>query len=101
MSEHDHEDSIQYLAEEGAVNIQGVDKDGELIYSFNLEILQKVHPPLYEVIVKDIDDSLLDLYKKGLIEVEYNENLEAGFKLSPIAREILSDEGYRYLFDEN
>ena len=66
----DHEDLIQYLAEQGAVNIQGVDKDGELIYSFNLEILQKVHPPLYEVIVKDIDDSLLDLYKKGLIEVE-------------------------------
>ena len=45
--------------------------------------------------LNDIDQTycLIDLYQKGLIEIEYNENLEATFKLSPKAVEDIKDKG--------
>jgi hypothetical protein len=97
----DNEELMEFLKEAGAVDIDGIDDDGEFIYSFNMPVLKEVFPPLFEAIAKDIDNSLLELYKKGLIEVSYDEELNAEFKLSDEAKSILTDMGFEDLFDEN
>ena len=97
----DNEELMEFLREAGAVEVDGIDDDGEFIYSFNMPVLKEVFPPLFEAIAQDIDNSLIELYKKGLIEVSYDEELNAEFKLSDEAKEILTDMGFNELFDEN
>lgn len=102
MEEHfDNEELMEFLREAGAVEVDGIDDDGEFIYSFNMPVLKEVFPPLFEAIAQDIDNSLIELYKKDLIQVSYDEELNAEFKLSDEAKEILTNMGFNELFDEN
>jgi len=71
----EHED-LDYYIEIGAVDISGVDKDGEILFTVT-EKAKYLAPDLWEAHVKFIDKALLDLFNKNLINVEYNENLEA------------------------
>jgi hypothetical protein len=87
MSEE--EEMMQELIEAGAMIVHGVDEFGEIIYKFNMEILSVFAPPLYEKIMEELDEDLMDLYKMGLVDIDYNENLEASFSIS--------DKGKTYL----
>ena len=40
---------------------------------------------------EELDEALLELINKGLIDVEYNENLEAIFKITDSGREVIVD----------
>ena len=42
---------------------------------------------------------MLDLFEKGLVDIEYDENLQAMFKVSEKAKEMLSEMGIDYLID--
>jgi hypothetical protein len=44
---------------------------------------------------------MLDLFQKGLSEVEYDENLNAHFKISQEGHEELAKRGFDYFHDEN
>jgi hypothetical protein len=76
------EKMIGWLESKGAVEWVGVDENGEATFSFDLDVLKEVYPPLYEDVMKDIDQDLMNLYELGLIEIEYDENLNANFRLS-------------------
>jgi DNA-binding PadR family transcriptional regulator len=39
----------------------------------------------------EFDDSLASLLSKGLIKVEYNENLEAMVSITPLGEEVLKE----------
>jgi hypothetical protein len=97
------EQAIGYLISVGAAIWDGVDEHGERVFKFNMEILQEVMPELYDQIMEDVDHTMLELYKEGLVEVEYDENLEAHFKISPEGREHLERLGFDYFYpdDEN
>lgn len=83
---------IQELIELGAAYDTGkVTEDGEAIYKFNMDILQEFRPEIYEIFVEEIDRDLLNLYEIGLIDVEYNENLEATFKVSEKALSLMEE----------
>jgi hypothetical protein len=56
-------------------------------------------PELYKEIMEDIDSTMLDLFEKGLVDIEYDENLQAMFKVSEKAKEVLSEMGIDYLID--
>jgi hypothetical protein len=49
----------------------------------------------------DVDAMMLELFKQGLVEVEYDENLEAKFHMTEEARQILSANGFDYFYDDN
>lgn len=94
----DYDSKLDHYIEIGAISIEGVDPDGELILSVT-DKAKELAPDLWQAHIEYVDKQLIDLYKKGLIEVEYNENLEATFKLSPTAVEDIKDKGI-WLVDE-
>ena len=80
MDEYD--EKIAHYLEIGAINLEGVDEDGEIIYSVS-DTAEELAPELWASHVKYVDDALIQLYEDGLISVDYNENLEAIITLSP------------------
>jgi hypothetical protein len=88
MSEED--DIIEFLQSQGALILEGVAENGEPVFKFNLEILKEVMPPLYDDIMADIDADLMTLYQEGLVDVEYDENLNAKFKISKKGYDLIT-----------
>jgi hypothetical protein len=93
-SNEEHLDIMAYLVEEGAAVFDGIDEDGEPIYKFDLDILEEISPELYQVMMDDMDKVLIDLYQKGLIEISYDEELNAQMSVSPEGREALIKAGF-------
>lgn len=85
----ENEETLNYLLSIGAIKEHGVDEMGEIVYRFNLDILKVVMPEMYDAIMEDLDRDMMKLYQMGLVEIEYNENLEAGFRVS--------EKGYHYI----
>ena len=79
MDEHD--EKIAYYLEIGAISVEGVDENGEIVYAIS-EDAQEIAPDLWEAHVEYVDSSLIELYNSGLISIEYDENLEATINLS-------------------
>lgn len=79
MDEHD--ERIAYYLEIGAISVEGVDENGEIVYSIS-EDAQEIAPDLWEAHVEYVDSSLVELYNAGLISIEYDEDLQATINLS-------------------
>jgi hypothetical protein len=95
MFNHDNDDElIGYLEEQGAVTWDGMDKDGEAMFKFNLEKLKEVMPELHEEILKDIDEDLMVLYQQGFVELEYDEELNAKFRITEKGVKWAEDMGF-------
>ena len=77
----DEDMNLEHYIEIGAVDIAGMDEEGEILFSIT-DKAKDLAPELWDAHQKHVDESLMELYKRGLIEVEYNENLEAGIKMS-------------------
>ena len=98
--DEEFEEKIDYYIAIGVIVVEGVDKDGEIIYSIN-ESAKELAPELWESHQEYVDRGLLDLYNRGLIEVEYDENLEATIWLSEEGKEIAETMGYIDLEGKN
>jgi hypothetical protein len=83
----------------GAVNIEGVNKDGEFIFSVS-EKAKDMAPLLWKAHTEYVDNVLIELLEKNLINVSYNENLEAFVELSDDGRAIVEELGLYPLDDE-
>ena len=75
------EEKLQHYMEIGAVELAGVDDNGEMIFAIT-EKAKELAPDLWESHQKHVDESLIELYNRGLITVEYNEDLEAIISIS-------------------
>jgi len=93
-SDEEHREIMEYLISEGAATLEGIDDDGEAIYQFDMEILEEVMPELHAVMQQDMDQILVDLYEKGLIEVSYDEDLNALMSISEQAKIVLEEAGF-------
>ena len=82
MFDKNDDEMIGYLEDQGAIIWDGIAENGESVFRFDLDKLKTVMPELYTEIMSDIDKDLMDLYKAGLVEIEYDEDLNAMFKLS-------------------
>ena len=89
MEEED--DRMAYYLEIGAIELAGVDENGEMIFAIN-DRAKELAPELWEAHMNYVDNSLLELYKDGYIDIEYDENLEAMLNLS--------EEGYRIALEK-
>ena len=67
---------IQYLLDVGALTISGMDGE-EPVYNMVPEVLKVVSPGLYDIMMQEVDNAVLSLYEKGLVSIEYNEDLKA------------------------
>jgi hypothetical protein len=97
MTNEEFDDLMSFLEEQGAV-YKAKDLNGEFIYKFNLDILREVLPELYDMIVEEFDQELLDLYQAGLVDVTYDEQLRATFSISEKGKAYI-DAGF--LFEDD
>ena len=77
----DGEDKMEYYLSIGAIELAGMDSEGEFI--FNITDRAKIlAPELWQAHQEHVDESLIELYNKGLINVTYNDDLEAVIEMS-------------------
>jgi Tfp pilus assembly ATPase PilU len=93
-SNEEHKELMEYLVSEGAATLDGIADDGEPVYKFDMEILEEVMPELHQAMLNDMDQVLLNLYQKGLIEVSYDEDLNAQIAVSEEGRNALIQAGF-------
>lgn len=88
MSEED--EMIAELVDVGALSLEGMDGE-EAIYVMNPEIMKNYFPALYDVMMEEVNDALLGLYERGLVSIEYDENLSPLFTLTEEGEKVAED----------
>jgi hypothetical protein len=78
---------VQMLLECGALYIGGVDENGDDVYFMDPAIMKEKCKPFYDLWMRDVDDGLLELYKLGLLDVTYDEDLKPRFSVRTEPRE--------------
>jgi predicted transcriptional regulator len=82
MSEDEEIDQIiGQLVESGALEVDGMYHD-DITYRVNLDIMSEIFPEFFKVHMEEVDQTILSLYEKGLVDIEYDENLTARFSLT-------------------
>jgi hypothetical protein len=90
--EDDADSRLAYYLEIGAVSLEGIDESGEMIFAIS-ENAKDIAPELWQSHIEYVDKSLMELYEAGLVEVEYDENLEATLHLSPEGQRLAKEKG--------
>ena len=90
--EEDNDHKLAYYLEIGAVSLEGMDESGEMIYSIS-ENAKDLAPELWQSHLDYVDKSLLELYEAGLVEIEYDEDLQATIHISPEGKRIAKEKG--------
>ena len=90
--EEDNDHKLAYYLEIGAVSLEGMDESGEMIYSIS-ENAKELAPELWQSHLDYVDKSILELYELGLVEIEYDENLQATIHMSPEGKKIAREKG--------
>jgi hypothetical protein len=86
------EESLEYYIEIGAVEIAGIEEDGEFIFKITPQA-QTLAPELWEAHQEHVDGVLVDLFEKGLLSVSYDENLDAHIELSEEGKAVAKEFG--------
>ena len=90
--EREEEMQLEHYLEIGAISLAGMDENGEIIYAIE-DKAKEIAPELWEAHIRYVDESLMKLYEKGLLQVEYDENLEAMLHISPEGQKIAKEMG--------
>lgn len=81
MDEEDYSELLRQYEDMGVISLEGMDENGEPIYSID-ESAETLAPELWESHMNHVDNALTELYREGLLDVEYDENLEPLFRIS-------------------
>jgi len=100
MFDKSDDELIGYLEDNGAIIWDGVAPNGEAVFKFNLPRLKDVMPELYKEVMEDIDHDLMALYEQGFVEIEYDEDLNAKFKPTDKAKELMENFNFPPLEEE-
>jgi hypothetical protein len=96
MPEDIEDEYIEYLIQQNALRWGKMLPNGERSLEMNSDVLKVVAPELYEFWMADLENTLMELYQHGLVEVDYDEDLNARFKLSDDAFQEFEDKGFYY-----
>ena len=88
----DEDEKLAYYLEVGAIEVVGIQDDGEFIFKIN-ESAKDLAPELWDAHEDYVNDTLLELYEKGLINVSYDESLEAMVEITPEGMDIVKAAG--------
>lgn len=92
MEEDNDDMRMAYYLEIGAIELAGMDENGEMIYAIN-EKAKDLAPELWQAHTEYVDRNLVELYEAGYLKVDYDENLEAMISLSREGYEIAKAKG--------
>ena len=101
MEDNDALEKIQYYIEIGAIRLAGYNEEGEAVFELNEENTKELAPELWEAHKEYVDQNLIELYEDGLMEIEYDENLEATMHFTEEGYIIAKQKGVIPLDPEN
>lgn len=81
------DDLIAELVEVGALVPNGMLGE-EFTYNINPEIMKAYYPELYDIYMQELDDTLVELVKRDLLAVEYDEDLKPHFTLTQEGQQV-------------
>ena len=90
---------IQHYLDIGAIKIVGFAENGEAIFELNEDTTRILAPELWEAHEDYVDSELIDLMNSGLMEVEYDEDLNATFNFTKEGYEIAESKGIIPVYD--
>lgn len=93
MDQDGFDQMMEHYVEIGAVTVNGIDMSGNFIYVIT-DKAKELAPDLWEVHHEMIDEALIGLFEQGLIDVEYDEDLNANMRISDEARQVMYQLGY-------
>jgi hypothetical protein len=91
---------IQYYIEIGAIRLAGYNEEGEAVFELNEAVTKDLAPELWEAHMEYVDHNLTELFEEGLMNVEYDENLEATMHFTKEGYEIALEKGIIPLEDQ-
>jgi predicted transcriptional regulator len=83
---------LDYYIQIGAIEVAGISEDGEFIFGIT-ELAREVAPDLWEAHANHVDQSMMQLYEMGLVNITYDENLNATFELTEEGKKVSKDFG--------
>lgn len=83
----EEEDYMQYYLDIGAIEVTGVEDSGEFLFRIT-ELAETVAPELWKAHMEHVEDTMLDLFEKSLLEIEYDEDLNVNFKISEEGKKV-------------
>lgn len=78
MEDYDEElarNFIEYLIEEGCMEVTGVDENGEFVLSVTHK-MQEMFPEIWDEIVSMSNELIYELWKKDLVDIVFKNNGE-------------------------
>jgi DNA-binding MarR family transcriptional regulator len=87
----DIENLIDDLVEMGALIRQPNLVNGEVIYNVVPEIMQEIMPSFNEIFMQEVEQTMLDLYERGLVKIEYDENLKVMYSLTEEGERVVDE----------
>jgi len=88
----DEDMELAHYMEIGAVELEGMDENGEMIFSIT-EKAKELAPELWDAHMRHVEESLMTLYANDLVNVEYDENLEAKISIKPEGYKLAKELG--------
>lgn len=73
MEEYDEEDArlfIEFLVEEGCMEVTGVDENGEFVLSVTAK-MEEMFPEIWEEIISMSNELVYELWQKDLVEIVF------------------------------
>jgi hypothetical protein len=95
----DPDDALDYYIEIGVIEIAGIDEEGEFIFKVTPKA-KDLAPELWDAHEQHVDEVLLGLFEEGLLNVSYNENLEAHIELTEEGKAVAKEYGLVTLEEE-
>lgn len=92
MQENEIDPFEHYIAI-GAIEVEGVSEDGEFLYKVS-ENAKDIAPELWEIHCAAVEDMVISMIKDDLVDIEYDEELNATIKVSEKGIDVLRENGY-------
>ncbi len=86
------EESLSRYIEIGAVEISGVEENGEFIFNVT-PAAEYLAPELWEAHHNYVDQMMVDLFEKGLLNISYDEDLNAYIELTEEGKFVARQRG--------
>jgi hypothetical protein len=93
MDDEEALEQIQYYIEIGAIKLAGYNENGEAVFELNESVTKELAPELWEAHMEYVDENLINLFESGLMDVEYDENLEATMHFTKEGYDIAKEKG--------
>ena len=100
MEEEEALKKIQYYIDIGAIRLAGYNDEGEAVFELREDITKELAPELWESHMEYVDSNLAELFEDGLMNVEYDENLQATMHFSKEGYDIAVEKGIIPLEDQ-